>query len=158
MQRGDNTFEAAVTVAASLVQYGVQELGDADLFLGDESIVSDDAEGSALDILLAALATVDGAEHGRPARLLARVLAHRDQVFGVVCVLTRWDQEREAVVNALINAGVETHIVVVRVGIDSGALSQPLSTLAPMSNVRVEHIAQDLCAAVTMPFEQDPQP
>ena len=115
----------------------MQEVGGADLFLSDESIVSDDAEGSALDILLAALATVDGAEHGRPARLLARVLAHRNQVFGVVCVLTRLDQECDAVVNALINAGVETHTVVVRAGTDSGPASQPVSTLALMSIVRV---------------------
>lgn len=112
----EDVFEEAVSVAASFAC----TLPDRDalldlLFIGPQAFCFTAGRGLAhAEQMLGILAAV-GRCGDRPFDTLGRlVLAHAAGISGAICVMTRWDAPRRALVEALAAQGVPAHVYIVR--------------------------------------------
>jgi uncharacterized protein (DUF58 family) len=114
----ETTFEAAVSVAASLA-YTVQtqdSLLDL-MFIGPEAYCFTSGRGlSDIDKVLELLASVRLCQEKQFEALEGLVFSHAQELSGCLCVFLRWDEPRRRLVRRLLERGVPLRVFVLTAG------------------------------------------
>jgi hypothetical protein len=109
---GEPVFEAAVSVAASVLEVAASTHGVVDLLLPGEVMLASAKGGSDPETMLAALATVAGGDGATLGVFANEILAQRSAVAGVLCVVLGFDEMRREFVERLSAAGMEVSVIV----------------------------------------------
>jgi uncharacterized protein (DUF58 family) len=112
---GDSSFEAAVSVAASVVESAGAQGANIQLVLAG---VDGTAEGDP-QALLVSLAAVQPVASARLAEIDSQVTRYNAQLAGVICVLTAWDEKRQEVVRRLKARGAPIRVIVCSADLDT---------------------------------------